>query len=196
MHRVNGATEWKGLQRVCFATRICDKSYNAMARTAHAGSMTMNTWSQRMHLISLRPGRAHRSYGAWRTCWTGRSSRSGKAAVLYHHVSRIRPGRDVHDASRRKFWPNPPKTSRRCALNPHRFSWANFNLHVWVARSPNPSYDNQLASRYGGSRDQYFCMGISTQRDQTSSCSNCDSADKRCAHSNSPLAICNMEIEH
>ncbi len=140
-----------------------------------------------MPLISLRPGGAHRSCGAWRTCWTGRSDRSGKAAVLYHHVSRIRPGRDLHNTSGRKFWSNPPKTSRRCALNLHRFSWADSNLHVGIARSPDPSCDNQLASRYGGSRDQYFCMGISAQHDQTSSCNNCGGADKLCAHGKPPL---------
>ena len=136
-----------------------------------------------MLLISLRPRRAHRS---WRTRWSRRSNRSGKAAVLYHHVSRIRSRRDLHDTSGRKFWSNPPKTSRRCALNLHRFGWADFDLHVGVARSPNPSCDNQLAARYGSSRDQYFCLGISAQGDQTSHCDDCGSADKVCAHGNSP----------
>jgi hypothetical protein len=136
-----------------------------------------------MPLISLRPRRAH---GSWRTRWSGRSNRSGKAAVLYHHVSRIRPGRDLHNTSGRKFWSNPPKTSRRCALNLHRFGWADFDLHVGVARSPNPSCDNQLAARYGSGRDQYFCLGISAQGDQTSHCDDCGSADKVCAHGNSP----------
>jgi hypothetical protein len=140
-----------------------------------------------MPLASLRSGRAHRSNGAWRACWTGRSNRSGKAAVLYHHVSRIRPGRDLHDTSGGKFWSNPPETARRCAHYLHRFGWANFDLHVGVARSPDPPCDNQFASRYGGGGDQYFRMGISAQRDQTSSCSCCDSADKPYAHSKSPL---------
>jgi hypothetical protein len=136
-----------------------------------------------MPLISLRPRRAHRP---WRTRWSGRSNRSGKAAVLYHRVSRIRPRRDLHDTSGRKFWSNPPKTSRRCALNLHRFGWADFDLHVGVARSPNPSYDNQLAARYGSSRDQYFCFGISAQGDRTNHCDDCGSDDKVCAHGNSP----------
>jgi hypothetical protein len=32
---VNGATEWKGLQRVCAAAEICDKLRGAVARTSH-----------------------------------------------------------------------------------------------------------------------------------------------------------------
>ena len=144
-----------------------------------------------MPLICFRPGGAHR---AWRTRWTGGPNRSGKAAVLYHDVFRIRPGRDLHDTGRGEFWSNPPETSRRCAHNLHRLSRADFNLHVGVALLPDASDDNQLASRYGGSRDQYFCMGISGQRDQTSSCNNCGSADKLCAHSKSPLqsGVCNL----
>jgi hypothetical protein len=142
-------------------------------------------------LTALRPGRAHRSGG---TCWTGRPNRSGKAAVLYHHVSRIRPGRNLDDTGRGKFRSNPPKTSRRCALNLHRFGWIDFDLHLGVAHSPDPSCDNQLASRYGGSRDQYFCLGISARRDQPSSCNNCDSTDKLCAHTKSPLFIRNTEL--
>jgi len=154
---------------------------------AWTGRSSVGRPSHRMPLASLRPGRAHRSCGAWRTCWTGRSYGAGKAAVLYHHVSRIRPGRDLHDTRRGKFWSNPPETSRRCALDLHRFGWADFDLHVGIAHSPDSSCDNQLASRYGGSRDHYFCMSISAQRDQTSSCDNSDNADKLCAHSKSPL---------
>lgn len=158
--------------------------------------------SHRMPLICLRPGRAHRASGAhwaggaWRTRGTGGSNRSGKAAVLYHHVSRIGPGCDLHDTGRGEFRSNPPEPSRRCAHNLHRFSRADFDLHVGLARSPDPSSDNQFASRYGGRRDQYFRMGISAQRDQTSSCNNCGSADKRCAHGKSPLAKlpCNLKF--
>ncbi len=101
---------------------------------------------------------------------------------MYHHVSRIRPGGDLDNASGGKLWSNPPKPSSRSALDLHCFVWANLDLHAGLARSSNPSYDCQLAPRYGGSRDQYLCVGISTPCGHTDSCDSQDGADEPCEH--------------
>lgn len=139
-------------------------------------------------LISLGAGRAHWSSWAWRTGRSGWSSRTGrsswprKTAVLYHHLSRIRPRGDLDHASGGKLRSNPPEPSSRSAFDLHCLARANFDLHTGLARPSNPSYDYQLAPRYGGSRDQYFCMRMVTPRDHTGSGSNCDSADELCEH--------------
>ena len=139
-------------------------------------------------LISLGASRTHWSCRAWSTCrsgWssrTGRSNRPRQAAVLYYHVSRIRPGGDLDDASGGKLWSNPPKPSSRRALDLHCFAWANFDLHVGLARPSNSSYDDQLAPRYVGGRDQYLCMRIFTPRDHEDGCNRCGSADELCEH--------------
>ena len=151
-------------------------------------------------LISLGTGRPHWSCRARRTCRSGRSSRTGrsnrprKAAVLYHHIFRIRPGSDLDDAGGGKLWSNPPKPSGRSAFDLHCLAWADFDLHVGLARSSNPSYDYQLAPRYVGSRDQYLCMRIFTPRDHAGGCDRCNSADKLCEHGK--LSCHNPEFNH
>jgi hypothetical protein len=118
--------------------------------------------------ISLGSGRTHRtrgSYGPRRTC---RSRRYGKAAVFYHYFSFILSGGDLDYASGRKLRSNPTEPSSRSAVDLYCFGWTDFNMDDVLARSPNPSDNCQFATRYGGSRDKYFCTRTSTPRDHTS----------------------------
>lgn len=123
-------------------------------------------------LIPFRSGRAHRS---WRS---GRSRRSRETTVLYHHVSRIWPRGDLDDASRWKLWPDPPKPSRRGALNLHCFVRADPYLHLGLEWSPDPPHDDQLALRYSCSRNQYFCMRAPTTSDHHGGCSGYTGANE------------------
>jgi hypothetical protein len=93
-------------------------------------------------LIPLGPGRSDRPRRSGRSWRTRRSRRTGEAAVLYQHISRIRPGSDLYGASGGKFWSNPPKSSGRSALDLHCFARADLDLHAGLARSPDPSYDD------------------------------------------------------
>jgi hypothetical protein len=140
--------------------------------------------------ISLGSGRTHRargSFGPRRTCWSGRSRWSGKSAILYHHFSLVLPRANLDYASGRELRSNPTKPSSRTALDLHCFVWGDFNMHARLARSPNSSYDRQLAARYGGSRNKYFRTRVSAPCDQTGSCNSDDGADKLCEHGNRPL---------
>ena len=138
--------------------------------------------------VFLGSGRPHWSCGPGRTCRSGWSSRTGRpsrarmAAVLYDDVFRIRPRRDLDDACRGKLWSDPPKSSSRSALDLHRFGGTDFDLHVRLARPPDPSYDDQLAPRDAGSCNQYFGMRAFTPCDYTRSDGSCDSADDFCEH--------------
>jgi hypothetical protein len=51
-------------------------------------------------------------------------------------------------------------------------------MYAGFARSPNPADDCQLATRYGGSSDQYFCVRIFTPR-ETGNCHSCGAHDLR-----------------
>ena len=142
-------------------------------------------------LISLgtgRTGRTRWSCGAGRSRrsgWsgrTGRSSRPGKAAILYHHVFLILPRGDLDDARGGKLRSNPPEPSSCSALHLHCFARADLDLYVGLARPPNPSYDYQFAPRYGGSRNQYFCMRSFRPRDCTGNCGSGDRTDELCMH--------------
>jgi hypothetical protein len=141
--------------------------------------------------VSLGSGRTHRTRGSCgprRTCRSGRSRRSGKAAVFYHYFSLILPGADF-DSSGGKLRSNPTEPSSRTALDLHCFGWADFDTHVVLARSPNPSDNCQLAAGYGSSRDKYFCTRISARCDHIRNRNSYNSADKVCEHGN-PLAFC------
>src|SRR3974390_3116484 len=75
--------------------------------------------------ISLGSGRTHRargSYWPWRTCRSGWSGRSRKAAIFYHYFSLILPGGDFDYASRRKLRSNPTKSSSRTTLDQYCFA--------------------------------------------------------------------------
>ena len=148
--------------------------------------------------IPLGTSRSHRTRWTYRTCGprrtcrsrrsgrSRRSSRSSRSAVLYHHVFRIRPGGNLDDASGGEFRSNPGKPAIRSALDLHRFVGVDFDLHVRFARSPHPSDDRQVATRDGGSRDQYFCAGNFAPCDHTGDCGSKHDADKLCEHGKSP----------
>ena len=94
--------------------------------------------------VSLGSGRTHRARGSCgprRTSRSGRSDRSGKATIFYHHFSLILPGGNLDDAGGGELRSNPTKPSSRTALDLHCFAWADFNMHAVLARSPNPSDD-------------------------------------------------------
>jgi hypothetical protein len=134
--------------------------------------------------ISLGSGRTFRAYRASGPLWACRSSRTRKPAVLYYHVSRIRPGGDLDNASGGKLRSDPPKPPRRRALHLNCSGLANLYFHVGVARSSNPSYDYELSLRYRGRRDQYFCMCISSTCDHRGSGNSSNGADKPSPHAN------------
>jgi hypothetical protein len=140
--------------------------------------------------ISLGSGRTRRTRGPCgprRTCRSGRSRWSGKPAILYHHFTLVLPRANFDYASGGELRSNPTKPSSRTTLDLDCFVWADFYMHARLARSPNSSYDRQLAARYGGSRDKYFRTRVSTPCDQTGSCNSYDGADKLCEHGNRPL---------
>jgi hypothetical protein len=120
------------------------------ARRADAQCSRTSSGPGAVSLTSFRTGRPHRSWRARRSGW------SWKAAVLYHHISRILPRSDLDDASGWKLWSDPPESASRSALDLHGLVWANFYLNLWLAWSPDPPDDDQLALRYSGSGDEYF----------------------------------------
>jgi hypothetical protein len=62
--------------------------------------------------------------------------------------------------------------------------WANLYFHVGLARPSNPSYDYELSLRYGGRRNQYFCMCISGTCDHRGRGNSSNGADKPSSHAN------------
>lgn len=140
-------------------------------------------WGGGWPLTPLGPRRSDR---ARRSRRTRRSRRSGEATILYHHIPRIRPGSDLHDAGSGKFRSNPPKSSSRSALDLHCFARADFDLHAGLAGPPYSSDDDQLALRYVGSRDEDFRMCVSSARHRIGSHKSCDRADRLREHHNSP----------
>lgn len=135
-------------------------------------------------LTSLRSDRARRSGRSWRT---RRSRRTGEAAILYDHISRIRSGRDLHDAGGGKFRSDPPKPSSRSALDLDGLTRADLDLHAGLAGPPDASDDDQLALRYGGRRDQYFRMCASSAHHRIGDHKSCDGADGLREHHHSLL---------
>ena len=109
---------------------------------------------------SLRACWPLRAHGSLRACCPWRTGRSCDAAVLYQHLSLVGTRGYLDNAGGRKFCSDPPEPSSRSALNLHCLAWINFNLHAGLARSPDSSDNCQLAARYGGSRDEYFCAGF------------------------------------
>ncbi|MGY4443882.1 hypothetical protein ACVW04_006701 [Bradyrhizobium sp. LM2.3] len=144
----------------------------------------LQTWKTKICLlIPFGPGRSDRA------CRSGRpwgTRRSGEAAVLYHHVPRIRSGRDLYDTSGRKLRSNPPKPSGRSALDFHGFAWIDPDLHAGLAGSSYSSDDDQLALRYGGGCYGYFRMRAFSPRNRKASYKSSNGAKRLCEHHRPP----------
>jgi hypothetical protein len=144
----------------------------------------LQTWKTKICLlIPFGPGRSDRACRSGRT-WGTR--RSGEAAVLYHHVPRIRSGRDLYDTSGRKLRSNPPKPSGRSALDFHGFAWTDPDLHAGLAGSSYSSDDDQLALRYGGGCYEYFRMRAFSPRNRKASYKSSNGAKRLCEHHRPP----------
>jgi hypothetical protein len=148
-----------------------------------SGGQPANPQDEVCLLIPFGPGRsdrARRSGRPWRTRWPG------EAAILYHHVSRIRSGRDLYDTSRWKLRSNPPKSSGRSALDFHGFARTDLDFHAGLAGPSYSSDDDQLALRYGGGCYEYFRMRAFSPRNCKASNKSSNGAKRLCEHHGPP----------
>lgn len=183
-------TRWLGPEHRCVVPFNSFNEFNKVegrdiwfAMRERSGGQPANLKTTVCLLIPFGPGRSDRA------CRSGRpwgTRRSGKAAVLYHHVSRIRPGRDLYDTSGRKLRSNPPKPSGRSALDFHGFAWTDPDLHAGLAGSSYSSDDDQLALRYGGGCYEYFRMRAFSPRNRKASYKSSNGAKRLCEHHRPP----------